>query len=285
MKRALLTCCNARFFLGAAALLRSVRSMHPDVARYCFVPEAELAEARRQLGELATVSAPPGVVTGVPPEYQINVARLFMAQLDAEAVVYVDSDAVLCGPIDELWEVKGDRLLAVHDLARNLLTTMPDDLKPLFARQFPDAAPRPGFNSGVLALRPEAWRELPARFSEVFQAGGYPYYHPLFDQPLLNGLFADRVEWMDFKFNVNNLWDVAIPADARIIHFTGKVKPWMDQFPKHAPQYYHWVRHGLQERRLSALIGTKARIWLWSPKRWLGRWLAKGRRRDPIMER
>ncbi len=273
MSRAFLTCCDAKFLPGAKSLLERVRAFHPEVRRYCFVPGVDLPAARLALGDLATLMPPPGRVEGVPDEYQIYVARLFMGRLEEDVVVYVDADAVLCGPIGELWEVQDNRLYAVHDLARMVLTMVPKDLQPIFSRQFPEIAPAPGFNSGVLALRPEHWRAMPEEFSAALLAGKYPRYHPLFDQPLLNGLYGQRVRWLDAKFNVNNLWEARMPEDVRIIHFTGEVKPWMPAFPKHATHYYYWVKYGLNEQRQSRLMLTRLRIMAGFPRRLVGRFI------------
>jgi hypothetical protein len=283
VSRAFLTCCDARFLPGAKALLRRVRGFHPDVRRYCYVPAGDLAQARRELDGLAEVALPPGRVSGVPDHFQINIARVFLGALAEDSAVYVDSDTVLCAPIDELWEVNGGELLAVKDLSSRILSTMPHDLKPYYERQFPAVAQKSGFNSGVLALRPAAWRTMPVEVGAAFEAGGYPYYHPLFDQALLNGLYATRARLLDFKFNASSLWDAEIPPDARVVHFSGTpVKPWMDGFPRHAPQYYHWVRHGQEETRWWRLMLVRARIMVSAPRLWLHKLQGRPQSPDPI---
>ncbi|MEI8140548.1 MAG: hypothetical protein WCI03_11865 [bacterium] len=55
--RALVTSCNKLFAPGAEALLRSAVRFHPDIERYCYVPQDELDELRKLLGSLAHVDA------------------------------------------------------------------------------------------------------------------------------------------------------------------------------------------------------------------------------------
>lgn len=267
MRHAFVTACNAAFLPGAAATLASCRRHHPHVARYCFVPAADLAVARQTLGELAEVLPPPRALAGVPPELQMCAVRVFMVTLPADVVVYVDSDAFFCAPAPELWAVQGDAVLGVPSGDRQVvLTGMPAESHARFRELYPVACQQRPVNTGVLALRPAAWADLPAQFEAMLTLGQYPRYTAPMDQPLLSVLFGPRLQWHSRAFNASDLYDLAIPPDVRIVHFTGPAKPWMPHYPKHVPMYAYWVRHGLGEVRWWPLLVTHARIAFWYPR-------------------
>ncbi len=147
--------------------------------------------------------------------------KVFAVTLPFETVAYVDADAIFCAPAPELWEVEAGKWNVVQDRAAALARTIPTIMAAEFARQFPGVGEKKGFNSGVFALRPADWRDLPEEYERVFAAGGYRAYHPMFDQALLNAMIQPRVRWLPFAFNVHNLFDYDIPRDARVIHYAG----------------------------------------------------------------
>lgn len=282
MKKALFTTTDKKFFPGARALMESAKRHHPDVERWCMVPEADFKEAEQALGDIAKIVLPPRRIEGVPDRMQVIVQKLFAAQIPADVVAYVDSDAFFCRPAPELWEVERGKINVVIDNAKSIVSMVkgPDILRERFLRQFPEVSMKRGFNSGVWAFYPEDFPDIPERFERALAEGGYEIYDPIFDQPLLNGLLFDKVRWLSFKFNVSSLFDNHIPADARIVHFTGGVcKPWDPRYPRHEPQYYYWLRHGLNETCKGKLLAAKLRILLVTPKRLIGprikRWLKK----------
>ncbi len=283
MTRALLTAANRAFFPGAKAMLAGACRHHPEIPRWCLVPAEELAEARTLFGHLAQIEAAPRALAGIPDTMQICVAKLFAPSLPAEVVAYIDADAVLCRPAPELWEVPKGQWNAIEDKSQNVLATVPRSMREEFSAQFPDLLTKKAFNGGVWALRPADWHDLPERYERALAAGGYRTYHPVFDQPMLNALIQPHVRWLPFAFNVNNLFDHAIPRDARIVHYTGgQAKPWDPRYPRHEPQYYHWLRHGLNETRPAKLLAARLRILAFTPKRVLSNALRQRReRRQP----
>ena len=249
---------------------------HPDVERWCIVNEFEIPKAKALFGHLANVIASPRKLAGIPDELQIGVGKLFSVELPADRVAYVDADAVLCRPAPELWETEPGKVSVIKDCAPNVISTVARSMKEKFQAQFPDFCDIPCFNGGVWSLAPADFPNLVRQYEEALAAGNYNGYHFMFDQALLNVLFRPNLHWLPFQFNVNNLFDRKIPADARVVHFTGGVcKPWSPQYPKHEPQYYWWLKHGLNETRRSRLLAAKLKIWLWTPKRILGRKLRK----------
>jgi hypothetical protein len=278
--RALLTAANRAFFPGAKAMLTGAARHHPDIPRWCLVPAEELGEARALFGHLARVETAPRPVAGIPDAMQICVAKLFAPMLPAEVVAYIDADAILCRSAPELWNVPVGQWNAIEDKSQNVLATVPRSMRPEFSAQFPDLLMKKAFNGGVWALRTAEWRDLPERYERALVAGAYHTYHPVFDQPMLNALIQPCVHWLPFTFNVNNLFDHTIPRDARIVHYTGgQAKPWDSRYPRHEPQYYWWLRHGLNEARPAKLFAAKLLILALTPKRVLSNALRQHRER------
>jgi len=280
MSRALFTACNRGFFTGAEALLAGSARFHPEIPRFCMVPQAEVAEARGRLGQLAEIITPPRELRGIPPEMLLPTYKLFTVTLPFETVAYVDADAIFCAPAPELWEIEAGKWNVVQDGAQSLACTIPGIMMAEFARQFPGVGEKKGFNSGVFALRPAEWRHLPEEYEQAFAAGGYRTYHPIFDQALLNAMIQPRVKWLPFAFNVHNLFDCDIPRDVRIIHYAGGVcKPWDPRYPRHEPQYHYWLKYGLNESRAWPLLKSRLLVAVITPKRLLGRALRQRRER------
>ena len=270
--RAIVTGCNAAYFPGAEALLRSAERHHPDVRRYCYVPPEDREAAERRFADLATVVVPPKL-RNVPDAIQIACARVFVTTLPEEAVVWVDSDALLCRPAPELWDIKPGFVNVVKNVEGHRIE---DNLSPesraSFVRAFPAVAGTQGFNSGVFGLRPADWSDLPERFEAGAEAIGYTHRpgHAL-DQTLLNALILPRANYLDRTFNASSLFDLPVPSGVRVVHFTSSPKPWMDAFPRHEPAYYYWLRHGAREERAWPLLKARLGIWARTPRRLLSR--------------
>jgi len=272
MTRALFTACNRAFFPGAEALLAGSARFHPDIPRFCMVPQEELAEARARFGQLAKIIPPPRALAGIPLEMQVSIFKLFAVALPFETVAYVDADAIFCAPAPELWETGPGLWNAIQDGARSLAATVPEVMAAEFARQFPGMGEKKAFNGGVFALKPAEWRDLPEQYERVLAAGGYRTYHPIFDQALMNAMIQPRVKWLPFAFNVHNLFDRNIPRGARVIHYAaGACKPWDSRYPRHEPQYHYWLKYGLNETRRWPLLKSRVMVAAITPKRLLGR--------------
>ena len=280
MSRALFTSCNRAFFPGVEALLAGSARFHPEIPRFCMVPQEELAEARGRFGQLAEILPPPRALAGIPPEMQVSIYKLFAVTLPFEDVAYVDADAIFCAPAPELWETEAGKWNAIQDGARSLAATVPEIMMAEFTRQFPGMGEKKALNSGVFALRPAEWRDLPEQYERLLAAGGYRTYHPIFDQAMLSAMIPPRVKWLPFSFNVHNLFDREIPRDARVIHYAGgECKPWDPRYPRHEPQYHYWLKYGLNETRAWPLLKSRLLVAAITPKRLLGRTIRHWRER------
>lgn len=235
------------------------------------MPRGEESEARRRFGDLAEVVTPPRPLRGVPGRLETSAARVFAVTLPADVVAYFDADTVLCRPAPELWEVAPGTVNAVTDRSRQVLDWVHPDLRADFLRAFPTLSRSQGFNSGVFALAPRDWPDLPERFEAALACFGPHDYGKLFDQPLLNAVFEGRTRRLPFAFNAHYLFEEPIPADVRVVHFTSAAKPWNGRLPRHEPAYNYWVRHGLGECSWPRLLRVRLGIWMHTPRRWLHR--------------
>jgi len=274
--RALVTSCNSVFAPGAEALLRSALRFHPDIARYCYVPQEELPELRKQLGHLARVEACPEVIRGIPKENMANVGRLFVTVPDVDVAAYIDADALICTPCDKLWDVPPGYVNAVADSSNCVANNLSDANRQFFVEKYPQVALHKGINAGIFALRKKDWPDLAATFERMMIEGGYRY-DTILDQPILNVIFAGRVDHLPFEYNAHGLWDNHLPRSVKIIHYTGRCKPWMKGFPRHEPTYWYWLKQGQPDVADWYLACVKLWIHANWPRRWVGRYLRKWR--------
>lgn len=275
MRKAFATGCNLPYLEGAIPLLRRVEALHPEVERYCIVPPEETSAIRDRLGGLARVMPAPRAIAGIPDRMQVAVAKLFITAIDADVVAWVDCDAVLCRPAPEIWKVEPGTVTAVRDTSYCILNNVPPDLKEAFVRRHPEASGQKGMNAGLFALRPTDWPGLSEWYERELAESDYPRYDRIMDQPLLNALWLGKIRWLPHSFNSHNIYDYAIPSDVRIVHFTGHLKPWALNYPKHEPAYDYWLRYGLGETRGSRLLGSRLRIMARTPRRVLCRALSR----------
>lgn len=269
MSRAIVTGCNLKFLPGAIGLLKSVRGFHPHIKRYCLVPPDEVEESRKVLGDLAEAVAPPRLIRGVPdkPILQLLAARTLLPTFTEEAIAWVDCDVVFRAAAPELWEVPPGQVNAVRDAVYTLGHMVPADAWDGYAKVFPGSEKSdPGFNAGIYALRRADWLDLPERYEAAIERAGLPYYPPGFDQPLLNGIFRGKVNWLTRAFNCHAIYELGIPPDARILHYTANPKPWMSGYGKHNPGYFEWARYGEQCGSLRAAF-LRAYFSLSAPRR------------------
>lgn len=154
-------------------------------------------------------------------------------------VIYLDSDIIANGPVDELWQTDlGGKALAAVPIP-NSIRIQQHGLPP--GSQY--------FNSGVLLIDLAAWRERNYGERCVAWIRDHPdrAFDP--DQDALNLVLRDDWVPLAFKWNAINPFfrpspfiDMqmseaerkAVVADARLVHFNSRHKPWvyMDNHPK-----------------------------------------------------
>lgn len=188
--------------------------------------------------------------------------RIILPDLAPELTraVYLDADTVVTASMHELLE---------WDLEDAWLGAVPDSGSPFAAgpagtdwRRLGLPADAPYFNSGVLAIPLQTWRDvgLPARAVQVLRESS-PRWG---DQDALN--VASQGHWRELprRFNVQlgdvtgnslnwALWPEEVAAavdDPALVHFNGHIKPWQSGCP-----------HPLRDLWWEALERTPWRGW------------------------
>jgi lipopolysaccharide biosynthesis glycosyltransferase len=163
-----------------------------------------------------------------PLQNYITVAaysRLFMTDLlpnNLDQVIYLDCDLVIQGDLSKLWN---------EELEDNYIAAV---------RCMWDKSKNPRFNSGVMLINLEKWREenISTKALQFLEQHNYRY----FDQEVLNFLFSDRWQKLDLRWNVQpraaleySSWEKSpfsqdeyhcFLSDPYIIHYITSSKPW-----------------------------------------------------------
>ena len=124
--------------------------------------------------------------------------RLFLTEFvpeDVDRVLYLDSDTLIEGPLDELWDT---------DLEGFYMAGADDCLSRTY-RKLVDLKEGTYCNAGVLLMNLKKWRQdnILDRFIQVLKENnGYFVFN---EQSILNAVFAGKVKILHQKYNVNSL--------------------------------------------------------------------------------
>ncbi|MDO4998082.1 MAG: glycosyltransferase family 8 protein [Neisseria sp.] len=178
--------------------------------------------------------------------------RLLLPELiDEHRLVYLDCDMLINGSIQSFNDVDlGDKVIAaIDDFAIKIqgdygyLVQENDPIYQQFCR-FKGGLFEEYFNSGVLLIDAKAWREQGICFDLLhFVKMRCNFRHH--DQDILNFYFYKN--WLPlshfFNLQIEALWtnQILVEKPPVIIHFTGKHKPWLEQYVDLTDfhQYYH----------------------------------------------
>ncbi len=241
---------DPQYLQHAAATLHSLLQQHPRGVRVHLVrsdsPAPRLDDLR---GMVESMGAEFHVVT-VPPERFARLKphpffgthawmRMLLPELlpEVKRVLYLDSDTIICKPLDELVNIELDG----HWVAAVVNPLYPhqslDRLSSLGIHEVPRY-----FNSGVLLMDLEVMRAN-GLCDDLLQFADEHHENFLYpDQDVLNAVLKGR--WLNvspqfnaqsviFDLRVSELpFDRATVLQARrdpaIVHFSGLLKPWMD---------------------------------------------------------
>ncbi|HTY44820.1 MAG TPA: glycosyltransferase family 8 protein [Patescibacteria group bacterium] len=209
-------------------LLRSIKP-HADAVRFIRVNEKPL-EGMEVSGHINLTSY-----------YRFLIPSLLPPEI--KKVIYLDLDLIVHCDITELWEAKmgAHYLLAVPEQGKSCLyVSSPDGL--LNYKALGLKADQKQFNSGVLVIDLEKWRNghISVRLVDyIRQNRHHVRWH---DQDALNSIFASRWGELDYRWNVltqlfsNSPWHTGPVKDKkaycrlvrhpRILHFNTASKPW-----------------------------------------------------------
>ena len=173
---------------------------------------------------------------------EVVVARLLADELlpaDVHRVIYLDGDTIVRGSLRELWETD----LGGKPMAASVEPTANRGRKKDLGLET-----EPYFNSGVLLLDLDVWKETRAtrRVLDFYRARGGRLFAP--DQDALNGALAGEIRVLSPRYNFCNIYwyypyrvlkklEEPAPyiseeefreaaADPVIIHYLGEDRPW-----------------------------------------------------------
>lgn len=127
--------------------------------------------------------------------------RLFLPDIlpvSVNRVMYLDSDLIVNGNLDEFWSLSLEGYLLAAASDRNL------DMQRARLGLAPDS---PYFNAGVMLLNLSDWRQLDVGARGLLYAQEYPEKLPNCDQDVLNHLFEKRCRMVEQRWNaMSHLW-------------------------------------------------------------------------------
>ncbi|MBF0422206.1 MAG: hypothetical protein HQL73_04370 [Magnetococcales bacterium] len=212
-RRVYLTGATASYFLLTLPLLESF-AQHARPGETLYVCDYGLSEAQRNFlrrkGQL--LERPSSLAPNLHP-YRYKASMGLFAQahgLDADAVVWIDSDCLVTGPLTQAI----DQVLASYDDSRDFLAicqdmggSIADILRTLPVAPFADMLAdtnipleNPYLNCAVFVLRcRDLLKEWQERVKDIQE-------HPLFEQNLLNILAYDRLK--EIRLLDREVWNV-----------------------------------------------------------------------------
>lgn len=157
--------------------------------------------------------------------YRLFAHRLFSE--DIERVLWLDGDLIINGPLDEFYDqdFKGSLYAAVEDSGTKVVKRQKETLRMPADSKY--------INTGVLLFNLKQMRkELnDGEIIQYLRDNQKMLLYP--DQDVLNGLLHDRIivaypNWMYnlFCWRITNENKREAYANARVIHYCGKRKPW-----------------------------------------------------------
>lgn len=249
-------CTDNNYAMPAGVMIYSVCKHTEDVSFNVIVPgnfsDGNLQKLKHIAGSFGNriqfITIPEGLADGFPvgldnQPAHISIAayyRLFLGKLLPETinkVIYLDCDLICLSDLKELWDIElGDSAVAaVNDIPRPWQN-------PQERLEYDESFPY--FNSGVLLVNLEYWREKNVisdfmSFLKEADADQIQFH----DQDVLNYVFHETVWMLPPKFNATDIFfhkeflEEAFPYsdtdvyEARynpiIVHFTYKNKPWI----------------------------------------------------------
>jgi len=165
----------------------------------------------------------------------LHPAALARLQMDrfipgARRAIYLDTDVLVLGDLRQLAEVDlaGRCLAGARESCHADLASAGYDLSAIPLPTTPEA---PYFNSGVMVVDLERWREC-----RVWETGEMllTRYRDKFshnDQAVLNLLFCGRVALLPDRWNrqrpICDALPILLPREGGILHFVARPKPWL----------------------------------------------------------
>jgi lipopolysaccharide biosynthesis glycosyltransferase len=247
---------NNEYIRHCAVMLRSLRDFNPRDDLDVFIVHQRMDSDQRAmlvgylssfLPSVSFLQVDHALLKGFPESPHVKLAayyRLFFPQLlpsSIDRIIYLDSDLLVNGSLDELWETPLESNLVAAASDRNL------DVHRSRLGLGPDS---PYFNSGVMTLKLSDWRQENIAERGLEFALKYPEKLTNCDQDVLNYLLEKRSLTLHQRWNaMSHLWGLdqqwlqaqgglseeeeQALSEPVIIHFAGAsfAKPWHYKCP------------------------------------------------------
>jgi lipopolysaccharide biosynthesis glycosyltransferase len=224
-------------YVTITSFLQTNRSKPVDI--YILVPPAfsfstELKQLERS-GQCAIelVAIDPARIDRLLVSSHISIAAYYRLLMDAglptdlDRVLYLDSDIIILGDISPLWGT---------DLGGAVIGAAPDINDATEVKQkLGLSAESTYFNSGVMLIDLNRWREAAIGPKTLAYCRDHEETLTYWDQCALNSVLEGRVRVLDWSWNFQTAHLSLIDesrrdetlANAKIVHFTTRFKPWM----------------------------------------------------------
>jgi lipopolysaccharide biosynthesis glycosyltransferase len=232
---------DERYLTPARVTIASLVAHLPDDARPVLhlVTGSLPHEAVASMSSLVEtcVLAPPGRLAATipshprfPPE---TAYLLFLPELlpDGDRVLFLDADLLVCDDVTPLWQtdLSGRAVAAVPDAAVERCDA-PRGVRDSEALGIPSH--HRYFNGGVLLIDLDAWRARDVAGRTLAYLRTHPDSADFLHQEAMNAALWD--DWLELDRRWNLLGSVAgrghephEAASAGIVHFAGRMKPWL----------------------------------------------------------
>lgn len=277
----------------AVTLYSGVRRVPETVPVHVVVVDAGITDENRARIERVARRARRGVVLEwVKPEMSLfeglrtthwgspaSYLPLLIPDLIEEdrSVMYLDSDLLVMGDLNELWKLRLNAEAPVHAVLDYGFHSVGAALKDNAAERLGMDADAPYFNSGVLLIDLPSWRRDRVAERALDFAREHPEVMRFTDQDALNAVIQGGWEQLDPRWNVlvgsidlmaATVGDEAERAEFKdlltnaphIVHFSGQQKPWKPGYTRIGGRAY------LREVADSGWFGTPAAYWRWRVK-------------------
>ena len=191
----LFTPVDSRFFLGAVAMLESLRLVGIDAPAFV-LDMGLLPEEREWLTAVADVLTLPPALLGLHPQLAKTTADLFWS---SGVVVLLDSDMIVTSPLDRLPEQAAAGRIAVHPDHAITRTRQFEEWEEVFELRAPLRAQR-YVHSGLVCLSLdhwphllERWRQACTRLPPDWPSQGFASPFGLADQDAMNALLMSEI--------------------------------------------------------------------------------------------
>ena len=232
--RCIATSSDAKYFPALMALLRSLKVTNPGIPVTVFDGGLTFRQAKKASHLARIVRKQPFVDLEGKGKFSYigstTLLKFEAAGLDYEKVLYLDADMIVLESLEDLFSFPAGAVGVVPEV--NAVKNM---FRPRHRRTLAENINidwnAPGFNAGLLALRPAEWRDLSERALALIEAFGPEVFSKTKDQQLLNIIFAGKTYAFPARYNFSPFYDEAEEAPA-IVHYLTALKPWHRNYPR-----------------------------------------------------